>query len=142
MTEATKVYVKESSPWVKFLAVISLIAAIFMIISGLVLIISGTATISPFGDFLYDVDTGLPQFAMGIGYVIGGGITIIPTVYMLKCAKGMKGFKADESEESLELAAKNLKRLVKFSGILTIVMLAFVLVIFVFALIAGIAMAF
>lgn len=111
MTDKTKQAFRGMAPWLKFLAVLGFVGLGVIFVAGVVMII---LNIGPWhlGRFL------------GAFYIIIAGVVVFPVRWIFRLAKQSKLCGHEDSEENLEALAVNLHRLVKFYGILTIVLLA------------------
>ena len=122
LLEAAKEHVISTSKWMKFLAILGCIGAVFMILCGIcVMAFSG---VMDFG--FYD---GIPggsyiTIFMSIFYLIMAGIYIYPIICLLRASKAAQMAVATNSNEQMVEFLSNNKSFWKFCGILTIVMLA------------------
>jgi cytochrome b561 len=142
LTEASQGYIKKSSPWFRFIAILSLIGTICMFLFALGMLIMGiiqlaSAVRSP------DSREAMASLGMGIMYVIMAPFTLVGTIFMLRASKAIKTFKNTAPEQAtgqiLDPAFKNLKSLVKFWGIILIVLLALMVIGLIIVIIAGVA---
>ena len=137
LNNLAKDVLKETSKWASFLSILGFIGIGFIVIIAL------------FAGTLFST---LPS-SEGYGAIVGGiGFTIIylliavlyffPVMYLYKFAKGLKNGLSRNDEDELAEAFVNLKSHYKFIGILSIIMLSFYVVIFLIAIISGVATAF
>ena len=122
LLEVAKEHVLSTAKWMKFLAILGCIGAVFMILCGIcVMTFSG---VMDFG--FYD---GIPggsyiTIFMSIFYLIMAGIYIYPIICLLRASKAAQMAVATNSNEQMVEFLSNNKSFWKFCGILTIVMLA------------------
>lgn len=121
LLEAAKEHVISTSKWMKFLAILGCIGAVFMILCGIcVMAFSG---VMDFG--FYDVPGGsFITIFMGIFYLIMAGLYIYPILCLLRASKAAQMAVEMNSNEQMVEFLSNSKSFWKFCGILTIVMLA------------------
>jgi predicted RND superfamily exporter protein len=122
LSDTSLSYLKRGSPWFRFLAILALIGVIFMAAVGLIALAAGLI------DY-FNADGGreaLRQIGMGAGYLLIAPLALVTAVFMLRSSKALKLFcqKPEGNGAKLEVCFKNLKSLAKFSGILSIVLLA------------------
>ncbi len=119
ITEGIKNDLLASAKWTKFLAVTGTVAMVITALAGLCMIC--------FSD-------GAAQKAIGICYVLVIALYVYPLKKMFNIVRTTREAMNDVSQESLEQATSNLSSLVKYMGILTII----VLVIYAIAILGGI----
>jgi uncharacterized membrane protein len=146
LNDAMVRYLRETSPWARFLGIIGFIQCGLMALGGLV----SLAVIPAFFSELSDL-SGMPSFiAGGVGglfgfiYIIGAALLFFPARFAYNFGTKLRSYQRSGAEEDLESAFKNSKSLWKFLGILTIVSLAVVPFFLIVGgiVIAGIAAAF
>jgi hypothetical protein len=111
-----KTYLSETAKWGKFLAILGFIMCGLMILAAFAM-----TSISGGG---YPGYTGMP---MGIMVVICTFIAIFyffPCLFLYRFSTKAQAAVRGDSQEDLQLSFKNLKNLFKFTGILTIIVLA------------------
>lgn len=116
-----------AAKWGKFLAITGFVFIGLMLIGGLVM-----QTLMPsFGSYGY----GNPFFKyIGTVYMILAIILFFPCLYLLKFSNKMQEAIRISNQESLDNAFINLKAMFKFYGIVTIVILCFYALIFLFGI--------
>lgn len=130
---------RESAKWSYFLAILGFIGVGFMIIAAFFIgSIMSMAPNNPYGE-------GGP-FAMMKGflsffYIIIAVLYFFPILYLYRYASGMKQGLLMSDSETVSNALVNLKSHHKFLGITAIVVLSLYLLVFIGAIIAGIAFA-
>jgi hypothetical protein len=122
LNDAMVRYLRETSPWARFLGIIGFIQCGLMALGGLV----SLAVIPALSDL-----SGMPSFiAGGVGglvgfiYIIGAALLFFPARFAYNFGTKLRSYQRSSAEEDLESAFKNSKSLWKFLGILTIVSLA------------------
>lgn len=125
-------YLRTTSKWAKFLAILNFIflgllflAALFMIIVGLFI---ENKTGGPF-----------PLIFMGLLYLIIIGISIVPALYLFKFAINAEKMVALRDNLKTEIAFRYLMSYYRFMGILTIIILGIYLIAIIIGLIIGIS---
>ncbi|MDR1972658.1 MAG: hypothetical protein LBQ46_12150 [Treponema sp.] len=115
-------YLKEASPWLRFIGVLGYIGAIFLVGSGLIMTIALLATGGA------DAGIGLAAVStfMGLIYVVLGALAFFPARFTHGFGLKIRNYLASGAEKDLEDAFKSNKSLWKFSGIMAIVYLAFI----------------
>ena len=135
VTPFAKTYLRETSRWGFFLAIMGFIFIGLLILGGFFA-----------GSYLSSLSqmtgarTPFPGFLLGMIYVVMGVLYIFPTYYLYQFSRKMKIAIATTDSGVLESALENQKSLYKFMGILVIVILAVYIVIGGIALIAMFAM--
>ena len=116
-----------AAKWGKFLAITGFVFIGLMLIGGLVM-----QTLMPsFGSYSY----GNPFLKyIGTVYMILAIILFFPCLYLLKFSNKMQEAIRISNQESLDNAFINLKAMFKFYGIVTIVILCFYALIFLFGI--------
>jgi hypothetical protein len=129
-------YLSETARWGKFLSILGFIMCGIMVLAGMVLpsMMSklnamGMGQVNLFGSF----GIGMMLFI----YVIIAIIYFFPCLYLFLFSRDMKSALASDDQFKLTESFRNLKRLFKYIGILTIVFLSF----YALAIIGGIAAA-
>lgn len=128
ITSAIAGYLKEASPWIRFIAVIGFIQAGFVILMGIIFALMGP--------YLGFSDPGSISSGLSAGAAVGififagiiiiaiGIVIIIPFRYLYNFGAKIRYYVLSNNEQALELALKNNKAYWKFLGIFSIVMLA------------------
>ncbi|NMM49646.1 hypothetical protein [Marinigracilibium pacificum] len=132
---------KEASKWARFLGILGFIFSGLFLLTGIVM---GGA----FGSMaaLSQNSGSLPEF-MGAGFFVGiyifsAAMTFFPSLFMYSFGTKTKDGIQSNIISELEAGIKNLKRFFKFYGILTIVIIAGYILLFIGAMFTGIASAF
>lgn len=123
ITENAKSYLKTTSTWSAFFAVICFIAIGFMILSGITTLVSGSF-LSSFNEFSYlgmgHIFSSISIF-IGIFYIVLGIIIIFPALYLYRYSKSITNALKENNSLSLEKAMQNMKSFWRFLGIFTII---------------------
>jgi magnesium-transporting ATPase (P-type) len=128
ITESMIASIKQSSSWIRFLAIYGFISV------GLVIVpMALFSLLSPFigGMLLNELDIGMMNpilfsVAMIFSTIAIGAICIFPLIFLHNIGSKMRAFVQTNNATALELAFKNNKSFWKFCGILTIVSLALI----------------
>lgn len=130
----------EAARWARFLAIVGFVFLGFLIIAGI-------AFSSAFSRLGRVTEPALPSTAYGIGYGLGTALVylamaliyLFPLLYLLRFANAARTALASNDQELLMQCFLNLKRFLRYAGILTIVGLGF-LVLSVVIAVAGFAL--
>jgi hypothetical protein len=113
-------YLKEASPWMRFIGILGFIGAGLFCVIGIISAIFSTA-------FFGSIE-GLESFPIGVFslfYIAGGALYFFPARFAYFFGAKIRDYQISGSDEDMELAFKNNKSLWKFLGIMCIVLLAF-----------------
>jgi len=119
LTATMIAYLKEASPWLKFVGILGFISCGLIVLGSIVVIIfsiAATALLSEFGDF--------PIWLIAPLYLAMGALLFFPSLFTYNFGEKIRKFMFSNSEEDLEEAFKNNKSLWKFYGIMCIISLA------------------
>ncbi|MCR5547349.1 MAG: hypothetical protein K6F25_01195 [Bacteroidales bacterium] len=128
VTPAAKSFLATTTKWGKFLYVVVLILFVFMALCSILFLVLGKEPIE---------DT--PAFAFGIGFLVALALYIAPLIFFGRSLKAAKAAVESDDDAQLTEAFKNQKSLLKYTGILTIVVLALYAVLIVAVIAAAIA---
>ncbi len=131
ITEPMITYMKEASPWIRFIAIYGFIMAGFYILGGAIV-----AALWPMMTSLM-TEADLAEAGLGSGFLgIFGGmglfmvafgvVMIFPLRYLYNFGSKLRTFVQTSNESALEIAFKNNKSFWKFCGILTIILMALI----------------
>jgi hypothetical protein len=127
-------HLSESARWAKFIAIVGFIFCVFMVIGAIFV----GAMLSSLGSQM----AGFPAFASGglisVVYLIFAVIFFFPNLFLFRFAAQIQQSIRLNEQPRLQSSLKNLKSYFRFIGILYIVVIAFYILIFVFAIFAGI----
>jgi magnesium-transporting ATPase (P-type) len=133
-------FLKEASPWLRFIGILGYIGAGFCIAAGIImaiaLMITG-ASQSAFGDF-----AGFASTFMGLIYLVAGVVAFFPARFTHRFGVKIRNYLLSGAEKDLEEAFKNNRSLWKFAGIMAIVYLALVPVGIIVAIVAAVSSIF
>jgi len=123
---SSKEHLAEAAKWARFLAIVGFIFLGFLIIMGIFVSLS-LSRIDTYGDSTVRA-SGLGAI-MGAGtaivYIIIGLIYFFPLFYLLRFANAARTALASNDQELMVQSFQNLKRFLRYLGILTIIALAF-----------------
>jgi len=115
-------FLKESGGWSAFLAIVGFCFAALFIIFGL---FAGAIMKNMF----FGTDSGMDGLGtawVGGVYIFAGGLYMIPTFYLYRFSQEIKNALVRNSTEAMTAAMGNLKSLLKFMGIFTVIYLVIV----------------
>lgn len=115
-----------SAKWGKFLSIIGFVFCGFLVIGGFT--VSMFLTTSGFGE-------GMPFMQyLGFIYILFAVILFFPCLYLLKFSNKMQEGIRSSNQESIDVSFANLKSMFKFYGVVTVVVLGFYALIFLFGI--------
>jgi hypothetical protein len=113
-------YLKEASPWIRFLAILGHIISGLSLLGGAVLLIVSFFVPGTAGNFF----AGAPAAAGALVYLVVGILGVIPARFLYKFGSRIRSYVQTNVDSELEEAFKNNKSFWKFAGIMAIVYLA------------------
>jgi hypothetical protein len=116
LTSEIKGYLLETSKWGKFIAIVGFVGLGILAVIGILMVIGFS--------FLGSFNKNFPMWIGGIVYIIMSVIYYFPTVYLYKFSTMIKQGLQSEGGVVLADGFLNLKKVFKFIGILTIVILS------------------
>ncbi len=117
----------EAGKWAKFLSIVGFVMIGLLVVAALFMIVAGSSM--PLG-------LGRSGAIVGVAYLLSAVLYFFPTYFLFQFAVKIKSGFGTNSQSEMDLALTNLKSMFKFVGILTIVVLAIYLLVFLFAFIA------
>ncbi len=135
ITDRSKGFLKEVGKWSKFFAIIGAIGTGLMVIGALFMLIFASTMSGMRGPL---AQSGMAQtpVLLGVVYLIMAAIYVIPIIYMFKFSANIaQAVKSDASSE-YEISFDYLKRIYKYFGIFTIVILSIYIFLFLIGIIA------
>jgi hypothetical protein len=121
LTDAMIRSLKDASPWLRFLGILTFIGCGFLGLTGLIV-----AVVSLFvGDIIEEIG-GIGGALLGLFYIAMGVLLIFPGRFTYNFGARIRNFLLSKSGDELALALKNNSSLWKFYGILSIVYLALI----------------
>jgi hypothetical protein len=137
LNETAKGFLKETAKWAYFLSILGYIGIGFLVIiavfAGSIFATIGNKgeDISPFGAF--------GGVFITVLYLVIAALYVFPIYYLNKFAVNMKNALTENNTELLATSLEYLKSHYKFIGIMMLVMFALYALVFVFAIIGGMA---
>jgi hypothetical protein len=119
LNENALFYLKNASPWLRFLGIIYYIICGLLVAGGLITLIAAPLM----ADLDFDGETG---FLIGIFYLILAVIMFFPARFMYFFGARLRNYFLSNTEKELELALKYNKAFWKFCGITMIIGLALI----------------
>jgi len=121
LTEIMLGYLKEASPWLRFIGILGFVGCGIMCLVGIISAIFSSVLSSIAGEL-----GALPAGLLSLFYIAGGALYFFPARFTYNFGAKIRDYQISSSNDDLELAFKNNKSLWKFNGILAIVCLAFI----------------
>jgi hypothetical protein len=140
LTDTMLRYLREASPWLRFIGILGYIGSGLMCAGGLIFAIVLFAGVSLFEE-LGAIAGGLGGF-IGLLYLALGALLFLPARFTYTFGAKINSYLLGNSERELELAFRNNKSLWKFYGILCIINLAFVPLMVIGGIVAAISSVF
>lgn len=130
-------YIRETAGWAKFLAILGFIGLGFLVLTGISIMAFGSYI--PVGPEMAMFPGGM--FFLGFYYLLIAVMYFFPTFFMFRFAS--KAQAAIRMADSYQLtdSLQHLRSMFRFWGILTIILIALMIMVFGFAIIAGIGAA-
>ncbi|MBN1798125.1 MAG: hypothetical protein JW822_06095 [Spirochaetales bacterium] len=133
-------HLKNTRPWVLFLAIVFIVGCAFMVLAGLGMLAGGAMVGANNPAYRELQSRGMPIFIIsGLLYIIFAGVYIPIIVFLFRYANSIKGLLTTGLTASIEEALGHQKSFWKYVGILTIVGLAFLVLAIVVGIIISIA---
>jgi len=129
LTETMLGYLKEASPWLRFIGIVGYICCGFIAATGIIFIVFMGSLSSIWEDAISELgDLGNVLFSGSVGFtfLISALLCYFPSRFTYNFGAKIRSYLQNGREQELELALKNNKSLWKFLGILLIINLAFV----------------
>ena len=144
LTDTMLGYLREASPWMRFIGIVGFVGCGFMAIFGIAAIagmgalVSMAESIPELGAF-GNIFTTAFSVSMGFNFLIVAVLLFFPALFTWNFGAKLKSWFQGGKEQELELALKNNKSLWKFYGVLTIINLSFIPILIVIGIIAAVA---
>jgi len=122
ITEPMHRFLKETSPWMRFIGIVGFISSGGLVVFGLISILFTTASFN----FLSEETVSAPFWLVSLIYIATGAVLFFPSYFTYKAGTMIRRFILSNTEKDLEEALKNNKALWKFYGIITIISLSFI----------------
>ena len=138
----TKSHLSEAAKWARFLAIMGFIFLGLMVVGG---VIAGVVMATSLSQF--EGETGSGYVAGGMMGGFGAGMAVIyiilavlyffPCLFLLRFATKIKQALASNEQTDLNLGFQNLRAMFRYLGILTIIILAFYAIVFIFGMVSA-----
>jgi hypothetical protein len=132
LTETMLAYLKEASPWMRFIGIFEFIAAGLICLGGIIFAITSSA--------FPGISEGMmnfPGWLLSIIYVASGAVLFFPARFTFNFGTKIRNYQLSGSIDDLEAAFQNNKSLWKFKGIMYIVYLGFIPLLVIMAIIGA-----
>jgi len=147
LTETMLIYLKDASPWLRFIGILGFVSSGMTVLTGLSLfavvpfmgrVFSEMSELGSFG-----TTAGLAFSGTMMAYCLGGGVLLFfLSLFAYRFGEKIKSYLRTGAEGDLEMAFKNNKNLWKFLGILCIISLAFIPMLIIGGIVVALAVAF
>jgi len=138
LTPLAQRYLDETRPWVRFISIMTFVAAGFMLLGGF-----GLLAASVFGGLAAKTQGGVGAFGCGylagltMVYVMLACVYVAGGLYLARYAKAIAHLRANATAVALEDALKHQKSFWRFAGIVIAIGLAVTVVLMVVTIVAG-----
>lgn len=145
--EEAKQYVRSMGRWYKFFGILSIVGCVFEVLGAMVMFATGSmmeGMMSNMADNEYAAAAGmaaLPTALIAVLYLVIAGLQVPVIIYLMRSAKAAETAVALNSNEAAVSFLANSKSYWKYYGILTIVVLAFCIVVLPIIVIGAVAAA-
>lgn len=137
----TKVHLSEAARWARFLAIMGFIFLGLMVIGGIIAGLVMATSMSQFDNEYGSSGAGFMMGSFGAGmavvYIILAVLYFFPCLFLFRFATKTKRALAANDQTDLNLGLQNLKSMFRYMGILTIIILAFYAIAFIFGLLGA-----
>jgi hypothetical protein len=123
-------HLSETARWAKFLAILGFIFCGLFVIGGIIFAVSYNSYSSYNSDYGDQRILGSLGPAVAIFYILGALLYFFPCLFLFRFAGKMKTALAANSQQDLTDSFQNLKKLYRFIGILTIIVISLYLILF------------
>jgi len=121
ITETMLGYLKEASPWLRFIGIVEFIGAGLSCLGGIIFAVTSSTLIDFTEGFV-----NFPVWLLSLLYIGAGALLFFPALFTYNFGAKIRHYQFSGSNEDLELAFRNNKSLWKFQGILLIIYLALI----------------
>ena len=120
LTDTMLQYLKEASPWLRFIGILGFIGSGLLVLSGIILTVFSTA----FSVNINENFANAPVWLVLIFYTAMGAVALFPARFTFNFGSMIRKYQFSNSDDDLEAAFKNNKSLWKFNGIMAIIFLS------------------
>ncbi|RYY56625.1 MAG: hypothetical protein EOO09_05705 [Chitinophagaceae bacterium] len=119
----SRIHLGEAARWARFLSIVGFIViGLFVVVA---LFFSSTVASSMSGGGMYgdgySSGVGLGSTVIAVTYILISLLWFFPTLFLFRFASKMKAALATNEQDSLNVSFQNLKAMLRFMGILTII---------------------
>ena len=136
---AAKAQLSEAARWARFLSIVGFIVIGLIVLIGIFAgsLISSMMSSGVGNNPVGGAASGIWGSFLIIVYILVAALYFFPCLFLYRFATKMKVALASDDQESLNTSFQNLKKLLRFIGILTIIVLAFYAIALVFGLLGA-----
>jgi hypothetical protein len=145
-------YLREASPWARFLGIAGFIYCGFTALVGIGFLVLFPLLMSSTAEAVADIgESGNADFSMimramggayGFVFIIGAVLSFFPALFTYNYGTKIRNYQRSGADQDLEAAFRNNKSLLKFTGILTIIALAMIPLFIIISIVVAIFAAF
>jgi uncharacterized membrane protein YjgN (DUF898 family) len=135
LDQPSTAFLGEAAKWAKFLAILGFILCAFMVIAAL---FAGSMMSSMMSSAGGGMDSMIGGGFFTVLYLVGAALYFFPCLYLFKFASQMQDALRNHEQAKLQGSFKNLKSLFRFVGILTIIILAFYILLVIGIMVVGV----
>ena len=136
VSPASQTFLSEAARWGRFLSIIGFIFCGLIVV--MAFFIPTLMNIPPYNQLASGMTSAM-SVGITIGYLLASLLLFFPCLYLYKFSVKMKVALNAISQENFETSLQNLKSLLKFYGILAIILLSFYALVFIIGML-GLAM--
>ena len=123
-----KSYLITTAKWAHFIAIVGFVLIILMALGGIAAL-SLSSVVDDYQDFQALQYYPFSMYVIGITYMLSAVILFFPNYYLFNFTKKIKLGMTFDNQEHLNEGLKNLKKMAKFTGIVTIISLGLMLLV-------------
>ena len=116
LTETMLRYLKEASPWLRFIGIVGFVACGFIALAAVIFGVGTAISASAFGDL-----ANFPIWLVTPLYLAFGVLLFFPSYFTYTFGEKIRKYQYTNADEDLEAAFKNNKSFWKFTGIIYII---------------------
>ena len=134
-------YLREAAKWGKFLSILGFIVITLILLLGIIAFVTGNTFSSDLDTELQNMQlpTNIGGIIMGIYFLIIAILYFLPCLFLYNFSSRMQSALRSNDQINLNRSFSSLKSLLKFWGVLTIIIICFFALIIILAIVLGAA---